>query len=231
MTPPHPRLLGFRPNPDRPRRVDHSNNIFRRFTSRNRTSSSSSSFSLSSATESIPQGSNLSSLSTLVSPSTDGFPGDIRGPPRKSSCPDPGLGSNLGLGSGRGLPPGQNQSNPGVSDRRDHPHKFKSTSKSKPTPHTGPGGRASTSESTSTLTSNREWSKIKIVLRGNMGVGPNSGLAGAQRRSSATASAAGGGVSQGVAFGSRSGSEVKVEVFDVSRFGEEHESLRPGTNA
>ena len=54
-----------------------------------------------------------------------------------------------------------------------------------------------------------------MVLRGNMGLGPNSGLAGAQRRSSA-ASAGTGAASSGSGSGAGSGSGVKVEVFDVS---------------
>lgn len=57
-----------------------------------------------------------------------------------------------------------------------------------------------------------------MVLRGNMGLGPNSGLAGAQRRSSA-ASAGTGGASSG------SGSGVKIEVFDVSLPGESLDQL------
>jgi hypothetical protein len=172
---------------------EHSN-IFRRFTSRNRTSSSSSSFSLSSTAESIPQSSTFSSLSTLVSPASDAFPGDVGGPPRKSSYP------GNGSGSGQGLPSAQIQSNTGKQE-----HKTKSKSKSSKS--TFPA--ASGNKTSSSTASEREWTRIKMVLRGNMGIGPNSGLAGAQRRSSA-ASAGTGGASSG------SGSGVKVEVFDVS---------------
>jgi hypothetical protein len=173
--------------------LEHSN-IFRRFTSRNRTSSSSSSFSLSSTAESIPQSSTFSSLSTLVSPSSDGFTGDVGGPPRKSSYP-----SN-GSGLGQGLPSGQIQSNTGKQE-----HKIKSKSKSSKSAFpAGSGNKASNSTA-----SEREWTRIKMVLRGNMGLGPNSGLAGAQRRSSAASAGTG-------AASSGSGSGVKVEVFDVS---------------
>jgi hypothetical protein len=185
---------------------EHSN-IFRRFTSRNRTPSSSSSFSLSSTAESIPQSSTFSSLSTLVSPATDGFHGDVGGPLRQSNYP----GSGSGLG--RGLPSGQTQSNTGKQDQ-DSKHKIKSKSKSsKSTFPVGPGNKTSNA-----TTSEREWTRIKMVLRGNMGLGPNSGLAGAQRRSSA-ASAGTGGASSG------SGSGVKIEVFDVSLPGESLDQL------
>lgn len=104
----------------------------------------------------------------------------------------------LNLGQGQGL------GRRGSADKADR--RFRTSSNDQPgassDPSEGAGGSA------------REWTRVRVVLGGNMGVGPNSGLAGAQRRSSATGTGAG----QGSA-GTGAGSGVKVEVFDVSSDG------------